>query len=277
MLWNSIRISRLHLALCAAAGAWALPTFLGARGGLWPPVIAFALVLALYQFNRLSDQFEDRLNTPLDSRLSARGRRAIRVVAIIGLAAAWGLAALGGWAAVAVVAAVSVGVFYGQPLGAQLRIKDRWYLKNILPAGAWALVMLGLGLAFARAPLTPAVLFVFCYVTGAVLVVEVLNDLRDMLGDRARGSATLPLRLGPQCTIRWAQRFCLLLAAGAGLMTLFGVLPPLGWLLVYHGLALSVYTGVFGQSGYVRDSHTLTIANALHLTVLGVASLFLKG
>jgi 4-hydroxybenzoate polyprenyltransferase len=276
MLWQQIRASRLHLAVCAAAGAWALPTFLGARPGLWPPVIAFALILALYQFNRLSDGVEDRLNAPQDYVLSMEGRRLIQGVAIAGLILAWGLATFGGLIAIAIVAAVSVGVFYGQSFGRRPRLKDRWYLKNILPAGAWALVMLGPGLAFAGAVPTPAAAFVFFYVTGAVWIVDMLNDLRDMLGDRARGCVTVPLWLGPQATIRFAQGFSLVLALGAGLMTALGFLSPLGWLLVYHGLALSLYAGVFGHSGYVRDSHTLTIANALHLTILGVASLLLR-
>lgn len=276
MLWQQIRSFRLHLAVCAAAGAWALPTFLGARPGLWPPVIAFALILALYQFNRLSDMIEDRLNAPQDYLSSVEGKRLIQVVAFVGLASAWGLAAFGGWIAIAIVAVVSVGVFFGQSFGTRPRLKDRWYLKNILPAGAWALVMLGLGLAFAGATPTAAAAFVFFYVTGAAWIVEMLGDLRDMLGDRARGSVTVPLRVGPQATIRFAQGFSLVLALGAGLMTALGLLPPLGWLLVYHGLALSVYAGAFGSSGYVRDSHTLTIANALHLTILGVASLLLR-
>lgn len=276
MIWQYVRYSRLHLAACAAAGAWVLPTFLGARGGAWPPLVAFALILALYQFNRLSDAFEDRLNVPLEYNLSVEQRRVIQIIALVGLGAAWVLAALGGWAALAIVAAVSVGVFYGRSFGARPRLKDRWYLKNILPAGAWALVMVGLGLAFARAPITPAVLVVFCYVTGAVWIVEALNDMRDMLGDRARGSGTLPLKIGPQRTIKLAQTFALLLALGAAAMTALAVLSPLGWLLMYHGAALAVYAGAFGQSGYIRDSYALTMVNALHLTILGVASVILR-
>lgn len=275
-LWERLRTQRLHLAVCAAVGAWALPTFLRASPGWWAPAIAFTLMLGLYQINRLTDQVEDRLNAPQEYFRLLGARRAVTALAVLSLLAAWGLAAAHGWLALAVVAAVSTGVLFGIPLGGGRRIKDRLLLKYLLPGGAWACVTVLLGLEPQRAALTMSVLFVFLYVAGVVMITEALADLRDMLGDRARKTGTLPLTIGPLRTIRAAQAFSLLLALAAIVMLIAGRLPATGWLLVYHGLALAVYARAFGRSGYLRDSHTLTMVNAAHLAIIGLASMLFR-
>lgn len=166
-----------------------------------PVVVCALMTFAVYNANKLSDLDEDTLNRPNETRFVVRHARAIAVLSGLAALLAVGLSAATGGAVGAAVALLPVvaGVVYSLPIvpvGEYTRIKDIYVANTALVALAW-----GVLIALFPAMLVPdvgtgAVVAVCVYFFLRTFIsVEVFN-VRDVVGDRASGVETLPVRLG---------------------------------------------------------------------------------
>jgi len=162
--------------------------------------IGFLVAVTVYTHNRLTDLGEDAVNRPEQAAVAASRKRLLGGVAAGAYAVALGLAALGGLVAVGVVVLPGVaGALYSEswlPVTEYDRLKEVPVLNTAVTAGAWALPLAYLPVAFsgaaggATAALVAA--FLFCRTAAAS---EVLN-VRDVAGDRAAGVVTVPVAVG---------------------------------------------------------------------------------
>ncbi|MFB6121455.1 MAG: UbiA family prenyltransferase [Halobacteriaceae archaeon] len=206
--------------------------------------IGFLVAVTVYTHNRLTDLGEDAVNRPDAAAMAARRKRLLGALAGGSYVAALGLAALGGLVAVAVVLLPGVAAAaYSEPwlpVTGYDRLKEVPVVNTVVTAGAWALPLGYLPVAFAgtAAGLAPALVatFLFLRTAGAS---EVLNA-RDVDGDREAGVVTVPIALGVART-----RHVLYAVDAAAALTLTvgvaaGALPTAVALGLLPGLAYSV-------------------------------------
>ena len=207
----------------------ALAVYVGAftAGVRWPsaPVLLAALSAALiaaagYISNDLKDVDIDRINRPGRPLPAGRiGRRAATLeawlCALAGLGLAWWLGALAGLAA----GAIALGL-----VAYNLFLKRRAFWGNLLIA-ALSSAAFPYGALAAGSPgrsWIPAG-FALLFHWGR----EIIKDMEDMEGDRARGARTLPLL--------WGRKRAILLASAVySILIAFTLLP---WLLDFYGMA----------------------------------------
>ena len=255
----------------------ALAVYVGAftAGVRWPsaPVLLAALSAALiaaagYISNDLRDVDIDRINRPGRPLPSGRiSRRAAAmeawIFAFCGLGLAWWLGPL---------AALAAGAIALCLLAYNLFLKRRAFWGNLL-IGALSSAAFPYGALAAGSPgrsWIPAG-FALLFHWGR----EIIKDMEDMEGDRARGARTLPLQWGP-------ERAILLTSAVYSLLIAFTLIP---WLLNLYGTAyLLLVLGVDatllwtviqlhrGGAGWTRSSRSPLLKAAMFLGLLAIVA-----
>jgi 4-hydroxybenzoate polyprenyltransferase len=272
-LLHAVIRNRLHVAACATAGAWAWGSLMRCTPSTLDLVAVAAVVLGTYQWNRLTDSREDAVNCPDELAVATSHRRAIEIicVALLGVVAA--VAALQHSPAKAAVLAASLVLAYCY--GPPLRLKALLLVKNVSSSFGWTLLTVlypALGIVSLR---DPALALAFACMFCAVMVVELLWDLRDVEGDAVAGIRSLPVVAGTKATL--AAIF--LLNTVPAVLVLLGIATHvlrIAWIFVLINTALvSVVLIVFGDdfSGQRRRwTHLLVIAQSLLLVGLGAVS-----
>jgi 4-hydroxybenzoate polyprenyltransferase len=272
-LLQAIIRNRFHVAACATAGAWAWGSLLGCTPTALDLVAVAAVVLCTYQWNRLTDRREDAVNCPDELAVSMSHRRAIETACLALLAMVGAIVAIERSPAKGAVLAASLLLAYGY--GSGPRLKARLLLKNVSSSFGWTLLTVVYP-ALGVLPLRSAALWLafFC-MFGAVMVVELLWDLRDVAGDRAAGIRSLPVVAGNKATL--AVLF--VVNTIPALLVLLGIATHVlrvAWIFVLINTALvSAVLIVFGDdfSGPRRRwTHLLVIVQSLLLVGLGAVS-----
>jgi 4-hydroxybenzoate polyprenyltransferase len=109
-------------------------------------------------------------------------------------------------------------------------------LKSVWVASAWGFGPGLLPLVLAGVPLDHLALAAFVFTTVRMFVNTVFFDLGDVVGDRAEGVATIPVRFGFLATRRMLNLLNLGFGLGMFGLTLGGWLPPIAHVL--NGLTL---------------------------------------
>lgn len=193
---------------------WALARLLH-FGNAHDIAILFAGALLIYNIDRLKPDPADAINVPGRSENSARLQRASLVVAAVSACALaaiplvmrdWLLLLLTG-------AGAFVCVNYSVPVFG-FRLKDVPLLKTFFAPGAVAVACLALPL-MQQGLRVPAAHFAIASAwTFAFLFFNMtLCDLRDIAGDRANGTISVPVFLGKKITMRLLAVLVILLAA----------------------------------------------------------------
>ena len=272
-LVQAIVRNRVHIAACATAGAWAWGSLLGATPSALDLVAVAAVVLCTYQWNRLTDTREDAINCPDELAVAMTNRRAIEALCIALLCVIAGIAVIGGSAAKAVLLGISLVLSYCY--GAPVRLKSRFLMKNLSSALGWTLLTVVYP-ALDRIPLGDrALLLAFACMFGAVMVVELLWDLRDVDGDAAAGIRSLPVVAGRRFTLV----VLFVVNTVPALLVLIGIATHvlrMAWIFVLINTAVvSVMLIVSGDdfSGPRRfRTHALVMTQSLLLVGLGVVA-----
>ena len=226
-----------------------------ASRGLPPPLLALHLFLAMssigyavYFYNDMCDLDEDLLSRELGNPTpSSRplGRGEVSRERLMGFTIFFLILGL------ALSILVNVQVFLIQSLFLLLgyvystkpiRIKKRFFLKQmtISLGGAIACLLGGLALG----DLSGYVLFFAAMSFLQIFCVNPVIDLRDIEGDRAVGVDTIPVRMGPEFTIRLAV-VALIASIPAGILGYYNLgfnlaLPVLG-ALVFTATTIVIY------------------------------------
>ncbi len=252
---SNVYISLGAVSMCLASG------FLQGFMPRWPNLaVSFLYVFAMHTFNILVNREAVSINEPLRSRAFEKRRRIWIGLSLAALALAFGLcASIGLWSLVLFCLASIPGLLY------QFRIlRIRQYRlpyrslreipgsKDIFSALAWALVCVALPLINGTASQillhrpTPATAAAFLMVLVLVFVRAVVQDFRDIQGDRMVGMETIPTLLGERRTRRLLAVVVSVLALLFLALYVVEHLPYLAlWLLVpvaYAGLTISLFT-----------------------------------
>ena len=199
--------NKLHVAACSLAATWAWGRMMGTPA-LWVDLFVVpALVLSIYQWNRLTDVREDAVNCPDELAAAEQARGLIRVSCLLGVLFALAGALLVGRAAGVLV--VLIGLLLGWLMDSA-RERDRWPERAVRHEEREQCLRLD---ARDRALPWPSLR---CWPRSAILArrlhvpgvwtLEVLWDLRDVRGDTVAGVPSLPVVLGAPAARRLATR-----------------------------------------------------------------------
>ena len=192
-----------HLCLVqtvVAASKTAFAAALLSAGGTLAPLVVGLLAFAIYNTNNIADVEEDAMNRPGQAIVVGRWRTEIATLSACAGSVALVVATVAGGTVGLAVAVVPLGaaLVYSLPVvpGTNDRLKDIFLVNTVLVAGAWAVAVTYLPLAFGGGvpTLASVVVCTFFFLRTAVSV-EVFN-VRDVVGDRRAGVATLPVVTG---------------------------------------------------------------------------------
>lgn len=203
---DTMRLIRVGNCLLAAAGVWVGAYLTWLEPVYLDPALAaltmFFMCAAGNSMNDLTDIMADRMNHP--ERVLVTGALSPQYAFWLTIGCAV--------AAVGLALPVNLDVLIAVLLAAAFLVAYNLYLKNLPVAGNLVVAVLG-GMTFMvggmaadpslawvlPGPLIPAVFAVFFH-----LVREIIKDARDIEGDRAVGSASLPLTFGVQAALSTA-------------------------------------------------------------------------
>jgi len=166
-------------------------------------LLAGLVTFSVYGSNKLVDA-EDELNCPERAGFVARNREALLVGTLGAYVLALLLAALEGLDSfLLTLVPAAAAVLYSTPwlpFDGGTRLKDVLVVNTVLVAGAWAVFVAFIPVAYVDAAVTPAavVVCVFFFLQ-TVVAGEVLNA-RDVAGDRAEGVDTMATVFGVRRT-----------------------------------------------------------------------------
>lgn len=203
--------------LYGVGALWLASPAAGVRPTLAPAAFVFLTAQACYLFDRVklsSGRLDpaDALAHPARRAALGDHQRAARAYVVIALGvASWiGFRAAGWPVAAPALAAVGVWAYAGRPAGERRRPKDRLAWKAMLTASGHA-CLAGVGIAMTgrfTAQALPALLML----TALVFADAVACDLDDLAADRAFGTRSLAVELGPSGA--WLVTLAGWLAAG---------------------------------------------------------------
>lgn len=227
------------------------------------PIVAGLLTFAIYGNDRVADVETDQQTTPARAAFVKRYHRLLYTVSAVAYGLAVALAVLGGPAAFALALVPGiVWLGYAQSVlpsfGGARRLKEIFVLNSVLVAGAWALVIVFLPLAFASGQVTPDAGIVFLFFFLATFVNVEIPNVRDRVGDREIGVKTLPVVFGVEGTRYALYAVTALVATMLGAAFASGLLGPAS----VTGLSVSLLCllGIVACLGRVGNNGALTIA-----------------
>ncbi len=216
-MWNAVRnglrpMHALHIygAVGIAAFGWSLGRWAGFDSGrLLPLWLAGALVV--YNLDRLKRDAADRVNTPERVRWHGMVRRWSWLLTGLGGAVLvlWPLWIGNGRLLVLTGLALPVSLSYSFPLMGP-RLKDVPVVKTLFAPLVVLMAVLGPPVLLEGLALSPALLLAAGWGWTLLMFNMVLCDLRDMEGDRAAGTRSLPVLLGRE----WTRGLLWMLIAG---------------------------------------------------------------
>lgn len=219
---------RIGMALLAGSLTAAAQAALRLPLSLHPLLIAALGTFVVYSLNHRWDEREDAINTPGRRAWRVRSASVWRVLMASASAGAFLLAWHGGPAVLLVTGALAlVGLGYNLTWpGSSWRVKGRVGLNLALIATGWALMGIGLPLAYADAPLTLQAVLMALWVGGISGLLASVFDLRDLPGDAALGLGTLPVLLGPGRAHGLLAAWCVLSGATVAGAVALRAFPP---------------------------------------------------
>lgn len=239
----------------------AITTIVLARFPLEPLPIAFVFVAAwlTYTMNRFTDRIEDAHNVPDRSAFIDRYGRPLLAVAGISYA---------GFVVLTLRYVPRMMLFVVLPvLGilayARPAVKRHFAIKNGAVGAIWAAIPVGLGVYYG-ALTDPIIVLTATVIFWHITLAAALFDIKDIEGDRAIGSRTLPLVFSPGRTRQLVMVGALLLVIpiGWGIFTIGWWSAILGG-YVFHLLVVAPFATAHRGSlfyGIVIDGEHLAVA-----------------
>ena len=203
--WNLFVYTAAYLALVAVAEVVVVTELLSLPLTA-APVVTGLLTFAVYGNDRIADLETDAVAAPRRTAYIRQYRDVLYVLAALCYGLAVALAVLGGPVAFTLsLLPGAVWLLYAQDwipnVGVTVRrLKEVAVVSSVLVAGAWSLVVVFLPVAFAGAPVTPAVGVVFVFFFLATFVNTEIPNVRDVEADRRIGVETLPTLFGVRAT-----------------------------------------------------------------------------
>lgn len=203
-------------------------------GPLW-----FAGYLFVYNLDRLYPDPADPMNVPVRFRkiMELRSARIALILLASLVLIIWPLLVGPWWLVLAMAFFTALLQFYSRPIpGVGHRFKDLPYLKSLFVPGIIAGVLVIWPCLENARSFRAKECFVFLLCLLVLTINSLVFDYRDVAGDSALGTGTLPVRLGRENTIRL-------------LLTLVLTLTGVSWWLVTSGLVSPSTPAVLAGGG----------------------------
>jgi len=241
--------SRIHVILLPA-----LLTQYWSVGYRFPLPAGYYLMISLntaaaYWTNLITDEKEDSLNYAKSERFLAGKLRLAKVLVVLCYSGSLYLALQANWRVVLFGAILnSFGTFYGLefPLPPpwyprRTRLKSVPWLKNAYSSFFWSVALLLTPYVYLGTMPEPLILLAIATMFLLAFFVELLWDVRDVIGDRFAGVRTIPVTMGEPIS-RWILHALnvlgtLVLVAGI----LLGWLPGAYWVILAHAVGAAFF------------------------------------
>ncbi len=252
--------NKIHLSLLSALGAAMWSLYFGIVVNLWCIAVVFLLTLSIYQYNRLTDDIEDAINSPDSLNHAKSSSFLIHYVFFYTLTAlALVISMFFGLIVFLTTLLIAlIGFLYNQKcfpdalarrLNGARRLKDLYIVKNLTPPIDWATAMVFLPLLFAGESLSLQAWVCWGYVFACAFFIEVMWDIRDRKGDALAGIKTIANTF----SLLRTKIFLIGSSAVSGfalfVVTFNGILPQHTYFLLSNNLAV-----MFIASSY-HDDH----------------------
>lgn len=275
---RAVDYTSTHLAVVAAVEVAVAMSLLSLPPSPAPLVVGL-VTFAVYNADRLTDVDADALGAPDRTAFVRRHRDLLYLLASVAYGLAVSIAVLGGPTALGITLFPAVfWIIYATDWIPDVaagfdRLKDVFVLNTVVVALPWAVTVTTLPLAFADAPVSPAVGPVLAYFFLRSFVDTEIPNVGDAEGDRAAGVSTLPTVFGVSGTRRLLFGVDVLTAAVVGYAVLRGDLSLALAVALGAGIAYSV--GVTSLLGRVDDGRAIEVATECeYLVVAAVLLLF---
>lgn len=271
--------NRFQATFFAIGALWGFSSLLGYTVKPIDWIIVPLLATCVYQMNRLSDFEEDLLNYPEDAKSAMKNRRFI-LFASVGSFLGTLLLGLLYSSTVGIIMISSLlllGYLYSFPtIGSnpRLRIKDIFIGKNLAPAIGWAATVGLYPVVNAGRNLDFEVLSCFAAIVAGSILLEIICDVRDYVGDKQQNIKTVPVQLGLSRT----KLILNVLNTASGLAVLIAVIfeiLPLPWILLFlNNIFVGFITNVmFDKLTSNRlISHSVVFFQIVLVCVLGIVT-----
>lgn len=276
-LLTAVSRARLHITGCALACLWGWARVAGVPLSFYDVAVVALGITFIYQWNRVTDLQEDRLNCPDELALVEEARPrilALGVGSLVGcLVVAFASAPLPALALLALT--LLLGYFYSSPLlpgKPKTRLKSILLIKNLVPAYGWSSLTVLYPALTTQEVLTYPFWPAFASMMSVVLSVEIVWDIRDQQGDRAAGVDSLPLALGPTGTTRFfdvvngATALTIALLVGTGHLPVFWLF----FLVNSAVLTLWIRLAYRGDPDRRPPSHSLILVETAMVLAFGL-------
>lgn len=239
------------------------------------PLVVGLVAFAVYAGDRIADVDTDELDDPKRAAFVRRHESTLSVLSAAAYGLAVAISVAGGPFALAVTLLPGgFWILYATDwlprLGAAFkRLKDVLIVNSAVVAGAWAIALLFLPLAFADAAVTPTAAVVFVYFFLDTFVNTEIPNVADLKGDAAIGVSTMPVVFGVRRTRRILYALDVFLIVFLVLAFGGGLLSTALTLAIGAGLAYALALAAF--VGRTDDHGRLAVAGeAKHLLVFAV-------
>jgi len=239
------------------------------------PLVVGLVAFAVYAGDRIADVDTDELDDPERAAFVREHETWLSVLSATAYGLAVAISAAGGPLALAVTLLPgSFWILYATDwlprLGTAFkRLKDVLIVNSAVVAGAWAVALLFLPLAFAEAAVTPTAVVVFVYFFLDTFVNTEIPNVADMAGDAAIGVSTMPVVFGVCRTRRILYALDVCLVVFLRLACHGGLLPMALTAAIGAGLAYALVLAAL--VGRTDDHDRLAVAGeAKHLFVFAV-------
>jgi 4-hydroxybenzoate polyprenyltransferase len=194
--------------------------------------IPFSLNFLIYNFNRLTDLKEDRINVYGRTVFTQKFGRALLYLAILFYLISLFLAYQRNiYTLLITIALIPIGIFYSF-----MRLKRIFILKNVLVSIAWGSIVLVVSAFFGSINL---LLICLCIVFSLQFLINtIIFDIKDLKGDKAQGIQSLPSKVG----IEQTKKVCFLILLLASLVWVSLMLLTIRAIIL---LPFLLYTAIF--------------------------------
>ncbi len=231
------------------------------------PLVVGLVTFGVYAGDRITDVDADELSNPDQAAFIRRHQSVLSVLSASAYGAAVALSVTGGPLALGIT--LLPGCFWIlyatewlPTISARLqRLKNILVLNSALVAGAWAIAVVFLPLAFADQPITAPVVVLFVFVFIDVFINTEIPNVPDREADAAVGVSTLPVVFGIARTRQILYVLEMALSVGILVVLAIGILPGAVAVAMLWAVGFTIATTMFvGRTEYYRR---LTIAGEL--------------